>query len=336
MIQRTLSDVIDPLRRVASQAGLRADDVRLTEYINIAQERLLSKTHTIVGTIHRLKFYQVGGVIALPSRYERLLKGGVNGHKGQVMDQWYEFMDYGPGFQDTPRPNPVWGRVDAFIDYGESPVIRQSTERARYVRVYSYVDERVSGNRPVVTVYGYDENGQWVRSERSGVWGDGIDLPLNGDLNPNYAQSTVLFTKVTQVKKPVTNGIVELYYYDGDYDETVFAARYDYWETNPSLRLYFFPIAQDKNSVVHALCKVRYRDALNPGDQLIISSLPALRLAMRALAKEDADQITEADALWTSAKQVLCDEAFQYYGTAKPLFDPQVTAPVGGGVYPII
>lgn len=343
MIKRTLGDVKPELRRVAGAAGLKAGDDRLVDYINLAEENLLAKCKTVVGSLHRLKFMQLGGLIALPSRYERIVKGAINRGPGEVFGQWYEFLDFGPGQQDTSHA-PL--QANGFIDRGESPVIRQSTDKARLLRLYTNVDERVPGPivgdsytlvRPTVQVMGYDENGQWIRSETTPtVWVDGVSLALNGDLQNNWSQSTQLFSKVTQVVKPVTKAACELHFYDATRDKTFLAGRYEYSETNPSMRMYLFPAINQDTDLVHVLAKVRHRKAVNDTDLLTISNLPALRHAMRALAKEDCDEYQAANDLWTLAKMAIADEAREYYGNSSPIADVHPGGSITGGIAPVI
>ncbi len=335
MIKRTLGDVKSELRRVAGQAGLKADDSRLIDYINLATERLLAKSRTIVGTLHRLKFCQHGGIVALPAKYQRLVQGSVNRKNTLVVGQWYEFMDYGPGQQDTPCGADA-NKVSAFIDHGESPVIRQSTDKPRLVRVYGYADERTAGVRPKILVKGYDEYGLWVRTDDgAGNYTDGELIEVNGDAADNWATSTKKFSKIDQIVKPVTKDKVEVYFYDADYAKTYLAGRYDSWETNPTFRLYHFPQAQHE-VLIHALCKLRFKKVVHDDDPLIIPSLPALRYAMRALAKEDGDEYAPANDLWELAAQTLRDEAREYYGPANPFIDVKTGGPVGGNIAPII
>lgn len=328
MLQRTLADVLPTLRRVAGQAGLRADDPRLIEMINDVQERLINDVDNAVGTMHRVKFCQYERMIALPAAYERILKGSVDRENAPVVDKWYEFMDFGPGHLDTGTG------VNVMLDRGESPVVRQSTCTPSLVRCYGYKDERVNGVAPKIRVMGYDENGLWVRSEAAGVWSDGIELSINGHLDPNYTVSTVLFSRITQVIKPVTNGVVELYFYTPNVaDPLLFAGRYEFWETNPSFRLYLAAgITPDACATIHVLARVRHRPVVALTDRLIIGSLPALKKAIRAVALEDAGKINDAEANWALAAQILRQEAKHYYGSTKPAIDVSSSGAVLGGI----
>ena len=331
MIQRTLADVLPTLRRVASQSGLRADDARLIEIINDAQERLLSEVDNAIGTLHRVKFCQYDKLVALPSMYERIVKASVDRVGAEVMDKWYEFMDYGPGHLDNG------GTVNVLIDRGEAPVIVQSTTSPAFVRCYGYQDERVNAVAPTIRILGYDESGVWVRSESGGVWSDGITLSINGHSATNYTVSSVKFSKITQVIKPKTHGVVELFWYDEAYSRLDLAARYEHWETNPSFRIYFASgILSDDTSLVHALCKVRFRPLVDVTDRLIISSIPALKKAMRAIAQEDADKVQEAEMNWSLAASILRKEAKAYYGTPRPAMDVSASGAMHGSIAHVI
>lgn len=338
-MRRTLQDVTPELSRIAGVSGLKANDARMTTMVNLATERLYPMVVDYPNTLHRLVFMQYDGIVALPSRYQSIVKvdqdnmtsGSTSRGHLPVVSQWYEYMGSGPGQQD----NKPWAH--AAIDRGTSPVFRQMIGNPMTLRLYSYADERVNSVRPVVTICGYDSNRAWVRSQVGGVWIDGVQLPLNGDLSVNYADTPILFSEVTQVILPVRNAIAELYWVD-TIGNIYLTGRYDYWETSPGFRLYWFPtVAKNPGKRIHALCRVAYRPAINPTDPLLIPSLPALRLAMRALAKEDANDPATAMGFWESAKAVLQAEAKQFYnGAVQPVVDPLGSSTQYGAVADVI
>lgn len=326
MVARTFGDVKEQLKRVAGQSGLRVDDARLVEYTNLAVERLLAECENPVGSLHRIKLCQYDRILALPSAYERLVKFSVDRGQVPVVNSWYEFLDYGPGHQDKISS------VNVAIDRGESPIIRDLPSAGVLIRAYSYADERVDAVRPKIKVYGYDQYGVWVRTETEGVWSDGIELELRGDAATNYHESTVKFSKISSVVKPVTNGVVELHAID-EYGTTALLGRYSHKETNPSYRIYFAPgIDKCEGSVVHAVCRVRYQDIKSDSDLMLITSLPALRIAMRAIALEDSDKALDALALWRVAASILHKEAKHYYGSANPPVDVTAAGVAFGGI----
>lgn len=344
-MRRTLQDVTPELQRIAGVSGLKASDARLTTMVNLAIERLYPMVFDYPNTLHRLVFRQYDGIVALPTKYQSIVKVDIGGHHQQnhghspVVSQWYEFMGSGPGQQD----NKPWAH--AAIDRGTSPVFRQMIGNPMNMRLYSYADERVNGIVPTVTICGYDSNRAWVRSQVNGVWIDGVQLPLNGHLAQNWVDlstagplgAPLLFSEITQVLLPVRNGIAELYWCDS-LNNIYLTGRYDYFETSPAFRLYYFPrVQREPGMKIHALCRVAFRPVLNPTDPLLIGSLPALRLAIRALAKEDANDPQIAIGFWESARAVLKDETKQFYnGVTQPVVDPMGSPTQFGAVADVI
>ena len=328
MSQRTLGDVKESLRRVAGQSGLTVGDSRLVEIVNLAQERLHSLVENAVGTLHRLRFCQYDRQIALPAQYERVVRASVSDETAPVMDRWYEFMDFGPGRLSNKNS------VNVLLDRGESPVIRQSCEVPSKVRVYGYKDERVNGVRPKIRILGYDENNVWIRSYEGGQFVDGTSLEIIGDNPTNWVESTAKFSRITQVIKPVTNGVVEIYFNILTLPVPLqLAARYNHWETNPTMRLYYAGgITSDTTMPVTVIARARHVDVRNDSDKLLIGSIPALRKAVMAVALEESGKISESEANWNIAAQILRDEANAYYGSAKPGLEVTSAGSVFGAI----
>lgn len=312
MTPRTLGDVKDNLRQIAGQAGFAVDDKRLVETINLVQENLLNKCKSIVGSVHRLRFRQYQGIIALPARYERIIESSINREPAPVMNQWYEFIDYGPGPQDRTTG------LNVLIDRGDAPVIRQPA--GWKVRLQAYENEDVDGTPQKVRIFGYDENGKWVRTEVSeGVYIDGEEI----ELKPTTSDGTVRYSRITQVRKPATRDVIDIQYVD-EGGEVYFAGRWEHWQKNPSFRLYFAPaISNDAEATIHCLASVRFREVAEDDDPLLIGCLPALRHGVRAVAKENADDPVSADTSWQLAQQAISDESRRYYGYAKPAVQVQ-------------
>lgn len=330
MVRRTFKDVKEDLRQIAGQAGLAPDDKRLREIVNLVQENLLEKAKSVVGTVHRIRFRQHDGIVALSPRYDRLVDVSVNNKPTETMSLWYEFLDYGPGLLSHA------GNVSALVDRGESPIHRLVISEPGFIRVIPREDERVSGVRPKIRFLGYDEHGQWVRTLVGDSWVDGVELELDGDSATGYTQSTVRFSKITQVIKPKTNAALDVYIYNIESDEPLkFAARYEHWETNPSRRLY--AISEPTESLtIDALALVRFRPIEDDNDELLITSLPALRLGVRAVAKENADDLAAANDSWTLAVNALNDQARRYYGSPKPAVRVSKIAGAYGGISNIL
>jgi hypothetical protein len=313
MQKRTFNDVAPEIARVAGQAGLRVDDAELIRLVNLAQENLITGGEWAF-CYARLKFCQYEGLVSLPQEYEAIVKADVDRRPVKIMDQWYEFLDYGPGQQDKN----AW--VAAAIDRGESPVFRQPGATPMAVRVAASVDETLEDDSlPGVIVFGYDENNVWVRTELDGAWIDGESIEVG-------STSATKFKQITQVVKPVTKGAVALAYVD-EFQQEHPAARYRHTDTSPSYRTYFFPsIGTDKTAQIHAMVRRRFAPVVVGTDPLIITSLPALRLGVIGVAKEDAGLISESLQCFAAARAKLAEEQKLYLGTPKPPVEVQPVA----------
>lgn len=294
------------------------------DLVNIVQERLCPEGEWPF-LFARLKFRQYEGILALPSEYETLIRADLDREHLRMQDAWFEFVHDGPGQQDVPYRMP-----GIAIDSGESCVVRQPGSTAHAVRVYAYRDERVNGVRPYVRVFGYDEYNVWVRSKVGDEWVDGIDLPLNGDTNPNYATSTIKFSRVTQILKPRTVGDLLMVYVDTAGTES-FAGRYSHRDTSPSFRIYRLPgILDGDTKLVHALVKKRVRPIQCGSDELLVTNLSALRFGLMALAAEDKGDIQGSLGFLASAVDVLRKETRAYRTGVMPVIETIPGAGFGG------
>lgn len=318
MIRTTLAEARSAISRVAGKSGMVSTDTRIAELVNLAQQRLIDMGNWPC-VVDRIRFCNYEGCVALPLTHETALKMAHDDNNAPIVNQWHEFLSYGPGQQDADE----WS--DNFFDRGLAPVIRQPSDQdvGQQVRIYGTVDERVASVRPTVRIFGVDGNNRRVRSYESGQWVDGELIEVNGDTaSPNnYATSVNYFKSITQIAKPVLRGTIELFYLDSDGD-THFAGRYEPKVTNPSFRIYHWPLATTGVfTKITALCRKRFVPVVDETDLLIISNITALRHAVRAIAYEDRDEDDKAVVAWALAKQAMQDEATAYYGVRRPAID---------------
>lgn len=308
MRRKTYGEVKTTLSRVASQVGLNVNDARLLELVNEAQERL-SNEGEWPWMYERIRFCQYESLVALPCEYESMTSVVLDGSPIPMTDPWYEFVEGGPGPQDGDST-----QYNVAIPRGESPVYRQSGDEPRKLKVYSSVDERTDGVRATIRVYGYDHLGIWVRTETDGVWEDGEEIDLRGDDATNYAISTNFFTRITFVKKARTNGYVVMNYID-DLNVETQAGRYQYFDVNPSFRMYHLPYICDETT---ELVQARVRRRLLPlevdTDPMTITNISALKHAVKAVSLGDQGKDSDAETSFMVATQILMKEAKLYRG----------------------
>jgi hypothetical protein len=287
MIKRTFADVKSELARVAGHAGMQTTDVRLREMVTIAQERL-----SVAGEwpyqYARLKFRQIGSLVCLPCEYEALVHSTVEREPIELQPSWFEFLDFGPG----PTDQTKWANLG--IDLGEVAVYRQPGTTGAVLNVTA-TEGADTGD---VVVTGYDTNG--VRKVVNYALPD--------------ATSTVRWSKVVQVTKPATLGDVVLSWED-DFAREQVAAVYRYRDKTPSFRSYRFPLLDTEDKIVHGIARRRLYPVTSDQDELFITNIAALRLAVKGVAFEDAGKIIEAETSFASAKKILTDEAARYQAT---------------------
>jgi hypothetical protein len=285
MIKRTYGDVKDELRRVAGQTGMTVDDARLKTVVNLAQERLCTLGEWPF-QYARVKFRQRAGVVALPTQYEAIVHSAINREPVETQPPWFEFLEYGPG----PYQKNEWANYG--LDLGESPTYVTPPSSGAKVRVTS-TDSDDTG---VIKIFGLDTNGV----------AQSVSLTL-----PD-ATSTVYWSRITQVIKPKTEGDVVLTFIDR-YGQQVVGADYRSIDVNPTFRCYrYTAIADDQTKMVDAIVRRRLFDIAADTDELFVTNLNALRLAVKAVALLDKGDLQTSEAAFAASAQILRDEAQKY------------------------
>lgn len=180
MIRRTYGSVKDQLARV-TQNGMCATDPQLLARTNEAQERLLNKG-LYAGTYGRYSVCVYGGCITLPREFESIVGYNFGQVPGQVYNEWYEFMDNGPGI----APAGDWKRL---IDRGYVPMFRDLPAQ-RYLKVYT---DQVEDTTSTILFRGSDTYNDRIRTQEDGEYIDGERL----NLSAGSGNSSVLVAGIT-------------------------------------------------------------------------------------------------------------------------------------------
>lgn len=323
MIKRTLSQVRPELSRIAATCGLAVTDARFVTKLNTATEELMNAGDW-PGIVDRYRFKVYGGLITLPGDLNAIVGVAIDGSPLEMASPWYEYVASGPG----PQEGVTW--IDNVLDRGEACTIQQVPEETPCtLEVEGVIDERTDLVRPTLIVRGYDENGEWLRSEIDGEQADGIEIEINGDTAPKLTASIVSLLAVESTIKPVTKGFVRLYANDGAtrYHLATYAPK----ETVPSYRRYAIPFATEEDlHTVMVRARRRFVPVSNDNDILLISNMPALESMITAIAKREADEFSAYAALRTVAVTLLKEEAQAYRGkTRKPAITFSQGASIG-------
>lgn len=295
---------------IGKAAGLCPTDSRVVDYINEAVQSLLPKGKW-VGTFQRYVICTNKNCIVWPRQIETPEAMAVCNRPVVIRNEWFEFLENGPGIVSDEscmcRTMLDRGTVCAFND-----ITVGQTDRK--IRVYADVAEDAAS---VITLQGYDENGQWIRTQVSGTWIDGERVAIS--TTPTL--STKYYTRLVRVIKPVTNGHVRLYEYNTTTSANVQAlAVYEPDETLPEYRKSYIPSlgtetsGDCQNSKVEVAAKLRYIPVSGDNDFIMLGNLRALVEMTRALRKYESDLINEAQAYEATAVRYLEEELRSHQG----------------------
>jgi hypothetical protein len=296
----TLGNVRSRLCRFVD-GGVVSTDSRVADRINEATERLVDYGKW-KGLIVRYDFYVYQKLVTLPREIEVPLAITLNHQVPTIQNRWYEFKGHTSGPWEADYNE--WSH--SAVDRGEAGTLYDLPESLR-VGVRSMKTETAG---QYVWVFGYDSNNQWVRTEVGGEWVDGERIVLSSSLQ----LSTTVFSKVTRINKPVTNGELRLYaYYDSG--TTAVLGVYYHAETDPVFRRFLITNAKDcELQCCTVIAKRRYLPVVYDSDVLMIQSINALRFMLMAIHKEDVDEPDVAEVHEQKAIRVLKKQLAEHIG----------------------
>lgn len=339
MIRRTFGSCKAELARVTGTTGMPVTDARVLNNTNLATEELMNEGD-FPCLIDRLRFKIYHEHFTLPARYERALAINLDDCPQPMQSPWFEFIGYGPdliasggaeGFNtDTISP---W-LVEGVLDRDDVCTYASIPDYAKTGLYYTLkVQAEAIESAVAITIQGYDQNGQWIRSSPSNVWQDGVTFTLAAGTGQS-ATSAQVFTQITDVIKPETNAAIDLFYTPSGLTTYTQIARWESWETAPAYREYYIPGLKDGTAyTVKTRCRLRYRPIANDSDFLLISNLPALKAMVRAIYYFEAKDMENYATFKLAALDLLKKEATSYRGKQrkKPLISFSEGLGVGNG-----
>jgi hypothetical protein len=292
------------------------DMVTIADYVNRAQERLMNKGK-YVGTYGRYRVCARDSCLTWPRELLTIEAFALNGFPGTVRDEWYEFLESGPGVMGQSSDGGM-----GLIDRGQAVAFDDVRGTSKKLAVYCDGAE-AAGSR--ILVQYYDANGQKRRTVDGSnvIEGEYVTLPAPG--NYNYSATSVMAGGLYAVIKPVTLYNVRLYEHDMITGDRRPLAYYEPDEEIPNYRRSLIPgLGGSCTSSDVATCnrveivgKRAHRPVVNENDFLIIEHGDALRLMVQAIDKEEKN-------IW--------DEAERFEAKAQRLLEEQVAAWRGSGV----
>lgn len=308
----TLGEAKEKLKSIAGETGYSIDDPRLTAAINDAQEELMG-IGDFPGVVDRYAIKVKNKKFTLPFFLQRVTGLIDRGNPTEIRSSWFEFLQHGPGPAETSSIN-----IDKLIDREDTPTITDCPETSGpyQIKVVGEIDERVNAVRPKIIIKGYDENGDWIRTDEGGEQVDGEYIEINGDTGPFEVNSVNNFCQITEVIKPETKGFVKIYAYDTALTEADLLLG-DYWpqQTNCTFKQYYLAsLPDDEETTLTIRAKKRFTKLVNDNDYLHVGNMPAMRLMVLAqkklLNQEDDEYLNKRSII----RSLLAEEAKDYNG----------------------
>ena len=294
--------------------GLCSSDPKFTNIVNEAHSRLV-KQGLFWGTYQT---YQIcvssDGCLTWPRQVASIEALAVNEHPITLRNGWFEYLQTGYGVRTTGNSSEL-----QLLDRGRSCVYDDMNDFVSTLQVYSAVEEDADAR---LLVQGYDENGNWIRTQDGSTWVDGEYI----DIGTTVAGSSSIFTAITGVQKPVTNGPVYLSKVTED-SIVVPIGYYESDETLPTYRRSIIPGLGNapqyvcgsgdpltNKRVVRAVVKLDHIDARADQDWLLIEDYSALKNACKAVQLEEQQNLGEAAQYFQQAVFFLEQELKHYTG----------------------
>lgn len=321
----TLGDIKTNIARQLSMSGT---DSRVVDYINEAQQRLMYKGGW-PGTFAKFAVTNTNGMITWPRQLETIESVAVNDAPGIIRNEWYEFLESGPGLLDSKDADAM-----TLLDRGEAPTFSDLSGTDKKLRLY--VTATLDAGKSVL-VQGYNEDGDWIRTldSATNTYYDGEKLTLTS----SYVDSTNFFTEVSAVQKPLTEGSLKLYELNTADSTQRVVAEYQPTEQRPTYRRSLIPGLPDSSThTVTVTGRLRFIPARVDTDWLHISYEAAIKEMVASIRKAENNLPKEALIYEKRAVGLMQDQLLHHLGdgaVAVPRFQNSATAG-GGGVMNLI
>lgn len=328
-MRRTLADL--KASRIPAALGLCPSDARIAVFANEAVERLLPEGHWW-GTTQSFRICATEGCVTMPPQVATIERAAICKTPIPIHDQWFEYLPTGAGIRgscDCWQEANYQGQFPTFGD------IRLTNKKLRFIC------DLAGDVGKTVLALGYDQNGNWIRTDQSGTILDGELITLAqspGTISSNY------FTNVTDIQLPDgRDGQMWLYEYNVDTGLQRMIGKYEYWETRPSYARFLFPsIKQNcdsstcRQSSVDLIAKLEFIPVVKDTDYLLIANIPAMKEMMVAINKAENEPDSEkANNIILKglavAKTILNSELDHYLGSGRRIGVELVGSSVIGG-----
>lgn len=246
-------------------------------------------------------FDSSAGYITLPSDFYSVLAMRYDRYPGSpVYSQYHPYMEFGVGEVDDTLKWPGF-----LIDMGDGFSTQTDIVEPGILKVYSSAS---------------DDGLQFLISGVNATTGrevfDASGVPIEEVvLASPSATTTVPYSRITGIQKPVTNGYVTLSVVPTNGDAEYQIGVYKPSETNIVYRRYQTGVAED---AIKVLCQRRFMTMRSDYDWVIPGNLTALRYGLKAMKFEEAQDFDSAQKCFQLGLSYLNAEAKSSRGGVQP------------------
>jgi hypothetical protein len=321
------------LSRYPAEIGLCQGDIAgCADAVNVAIRRLLSAREQgdtgWFGTWAKIVFNvsRDDPFITTPREVSRLINLDVCRRPVRVQNEFYEFLEFGPGLQDQTCPAGQCRDFDLLaetFDRGQAITFAELKPPNKIIRVYP-TDARDADKRTLIQ--GKDSNGVTILSLDGLIDVQGVYVSLNGP----FQDTPMQISELTGIQKDITAGPVKYYEVDTVTLESRLLLTMEPGEQVAGYRRYYFrglpgnccdvPGVVGQVQVT-AMAKLSFIAAQVDTDYLLIGNLEAIGAECQAVrygAMDGPIQKSMALERHREAIRYLQGELLQFLGKDKP------------------
>jgi len=322
--------------RIPKWLGICADDPRLVQWVNEATQRLLHRG-LWWGTYASYRICIDNGCLTWPRQIAAIETMAVCGLPVQIRNEWFEYLQAGPGLQVCDNGNCNSGLYGSCRNqmYDRGMVVTFADIIGVNKKVKVYIDNANDASKKIL-IQGFDENGNWILTNNGATQGEEVTLAASPVTTTNF------FSSITGIQKEETLGNVRIYEYDTDLTTQRALGIYEPTETLPSYRRSFinglvFPASDDddetcEQKTVTVMAKLEFIPVAVDQDYLIIGNINAIKLAAKAMQLEENNQLEESTRNFAIAIDLLDKELDHYLGAQSATISVNTDGPVGANV----
>lgn len=304
-------------------------DPAVLTILNEAESRLLNRSDKPVGSLVRVKFcLNRQSCFSWPRQIQTVEAYAVCNQPGIIRGPAFEFIGYPNGI-GPQHGGGGWCGANMLLDRGTAVSFEDVNATSEAKKIELLATNAADVGKTVILKY-YDSNGNKVYTSIDGVVQEGEELTLVAPPASVLTSRDVLTDGLYQVIKEVTDYPIIMYEVNSadTTDRTKMLSYYEPSETTPIYRRSFVPGVggccadddddeeEDCDEVRHitALVKLQHVPLVNNNDTLVIGNLPALKLMVMGILREEQNRFDESQYFKAEAARELDGELASYTG----------------------